>query len=152
MGHKSVREAKRKISFPEFIRWQKYFDNEVNHFHREDWFGAQIAFQVYLLRHTVLNMFNPDPQSPELDFKQFLIKFIVKDEKSEGETPVEVQETPEQRKRRIMLHRQAWFAACGLRPDGTAPPNPKGKKKKLKSLPLKVRERTERKKEKQNGP
>ena len=71
----SLEEAQRKISSEEFILWKVYFDWDVNAFHRDDYFWAQIAYEI----RCVLSK-NPKRHKPE----QFLIKFEEAKKKQES--------------------------------------------------------------------
>ena len=57
----------------EFVDWMEYFNQEINFFHREDYYLAQIATEI---RRTIVK----NPRTVKV--KDFIIKFLRKDEKS----------------------------------------------------------------------
>jgi len=92
----SLREAKQKVSPREFMLWRVFLAEEVNHFHRIDYYLAQIAAML----------------SSKKTAKDFILKFEAKKPQKPG--PI----TPEERKRRAEQSKAAWFPAAGLDAEG----------------------------------
>ena len=67
----SVQRAKAETTSTQFLKWEKFFEEEINEFHREDWFFAQLCFQIYLLRLTW------GGGKVELTPEDFLMKFSI---------------------------------------------------------------------------
>lgn len=65
----SVQRCQEETTSTEFLDWLEYLDWDVNAFHREDWFLAQIAQEI---RRTI----SKDPEKVEVD--DFLRKFVAK--------------------------------------------------------------------------
>jgi len=65
----SVQRAKAETTSTEFLMWQSVIKDEANAFHREDWFYAQLCYQIYLLRLSFSGGQN------KLKLEDFLIKF-----------------------------------------------------------------------------
>lgn len=65
----SVSEAKSSITSSEFIRWCVYLERDHNAFHREDYFFANIAYELYLQRCLWTE------SKPTLKMEDWLIKF-----------------------------------------------------------------------------
>lgn len=61
----SLQRVKSETTSAEFVRWRRYLDDKVNRFHRDDYYLAQIAYEVHLSRN---------PKS-KYRLKHFLFKF-----------------------------------------------------------------------------
>ena len=83
----------------EFIQWIAYLDEDLNGFHREDYFLAQIAFMIAQTN-------SKDPGA--IKFDKFLMKFDRKPVNADGEM------TEEEMKRRQVNSRAAWGLALKL--------------------------------------
>lgn len=74
-----VAEAQRQVNPIEYLRWRIVFQIEEEEKwdtqDRADLYAAQIAFQVYLLRHIVSQMWSKNPRSPEQSYKDFVFDF-----------------------------------------------------------------------------
>ena len=68
----SKQRCQQETTSTQFLDWLAYLEWDVNSFHREDWFLAQIAKEV---RRTILK----DPNK-DLKWSPFLIKFTSKKE------------------------------------------------------------------------
>jgi len=62
----SLDETMRQTSYTQLLMWTKYLQNEVNVFHREDWYMAQIAAEVR-------RAFSSKPQ--DVKTKDFILDF-----------------------------------------------------------------------------
>lgn len=103
----TVRECKHRISSMEFIQWIEYLEQDMNGFHREDYFLAQIAYM-----QAIANAKNPK----SVKFDSFLMKFDRKKSQS--------QVSEEQVRFKMLQSRAVWGAVLGveipnddLRPD-----------------------------------
>lgn len=65
----SVQRCQEETTSTEFLDWLEYLDWDVNAFHRENWYLAQIAQEV---RRTI----SKSPEKVEID--GFLRKFVIK--------------------------------------------------------------------------
>jgi hypothetical protein len=68
----SLGEAKSKVSSSELIMWKVYLERDINTFHREDYYYAQIALEV---RRVLAK--NPN----KIKLEQFLLRFSLKNAK-----------------------------------------------------------------------
>lgn len=84
-----VSTLQKSTSSSEFIEWMVYLEEEVNDFHRDSFYWAQIAAEIRRA-----NSRNPKSVKTE----DFLLKFTKKKEKSSEE--------------RISESKAAWFAAA----------------------------------------
>ena len=68
----SLQRCQEETSSTQFLDWLEYLRQDVNAFHREDWFSAQIAQEI---RRTI----SKEPKSVKID--SFLQKFEIKKKK-----------------------------------------------------------------------
>ncbi len=128
-----LQEFRRKTTSSEFIRWLVFFKEEVNHFHREDYYWAQIAWIIG-------NMFVKDDE--QIPLEKFLLKFkekeVEEDAPIEENFEIEFERTPEESEEMIKeiaeKSRRLWYMALGLGPDGKPA---RGRTYKKKDLPSK---------------
>ena len=92
-----MQRCKAETTSSEFVVWMEYLKQDINAFHREDYFWANIA---RLIREFQM-MFTKKPK--RVDLEPFLLKF--EPEKEKPSLPPE--KTLEQRKRR-------WLAWAGI--------------------------------------
>jgi len=71
----SVQRCQQETTSTEFLDWMEYLEQDVNGFHREDYFLANIAKEICQVRE----MFAKKPKSMKLEW--FLQKFTSKKEK-----------------------------------------------------------------------
>lgn len=84
----------------DFWKWQVYLEeHELNGFHREDHFMAQIAYMI-----AVSNAKEPNKVDPN----KFLIKFGAKKATKEPETIEEI-------RHKMLMSRAAWANALGVK-------------------------------------
>ena len=117
---RSVSEAKSSITSTEFIRWAVYLEKEVNGFHRQDYFLAQIAHELYLQRCLWTET------KPTRTINDYMVKFEsakAAKEKEEAEAkripdPQEEITREEARKAHIEASKSVWLGAVmgGKRP------------------------------------
>jgi len=121
----SLEECQETTSSSDFQLWMTYIREEVNYFHREDWYFAAILAFLH-------NMFLPEGKLPYKE-EDFLFKFTPRDEDPRD---VVKEKTPEEEqaelKRRIAVSKAAWFGSMGLKPDGTPIKGMRKKKGTLK--------------------
>lgn len=66
--HKTVQEVQGQVTSTEFLLWQEFFNKEVNLFHREDFYFAQLAAEI---RRSYV-------KKPRLvKVKDFIIKYVM---------------------------------------------------------------------------
>lgn len=83
----------------DFVKWKYYIDEiDLNGFHREDYFLAQIAQYI-----TKTNSKNPN----NVDLKPFLLKFTQEKPKTEKQTKDDV-------RRKMAMSRAAWSGFIGV--------------------------------------
>lgn len=94
------------------MRWVVFLEEEVNTFDRTNWYFANLAYEVYLLRWTVANMFASDRQPPTRTVKDFVVKFG-----TDGKPQLSPEEEKKQKeaafKAGIERRRAAWLAIAG---------------------------------------
>lgn len=117
-----------------------FLEDELHERKAEHWYLANIAFQIYLLRHVVKHLLDPSPPKPEItDFQKFLLSFREDDEVEQEDDEAE-EETEDQRVERITRSRKFWLTGVGLSPDGKLktqkPPTPEQRKKMKERLKL----------------
>jgi hypothetical protein len=95
---KTKQEVQRGMTSSEFILWKVYLEEEVNYFHREDYFWAQIALEI---RRVLAK--NPN----KYQMKDFLVKF--KSSKPEVKKPL----TEEEKKQRTWKSMAYWLGLVG---------------------------------------
>jgi hypothetical protein len=79
----------------EFASWMHYLEQEINDFHREDYYLAQIAAEVR-------RAFSKDPKSVKL--KDLLLEFHPEEKKTK----------PMSKKTRIQQSKNFWLALAGV--------------------------------------
>lgn len=94
----SVRRAQREISSREFVEWVVYLDQEVNEFHRQDYFLANIAKTIKEVNAT-------NPSAVTID--EFLLKFATHESK-------DTKLTPDKQKSRMERSKSMWLALAGV--------------------------------------
>ena len=131
----SVRRAKAEHTNSDFLKWEKYLDDEANEFHREDWNFAQVCFQLYLLRLSWTG------GEVKLKLEDFIPKFV-KAGSPKARDPVppspiaadppakKIQEMTDEEiaAEKVRISRQEaaiFFGAFGLNPDGSPMHKPK---------------------------
>lgn len=82
-----------------FVKWQAWLEADLNGFHREDYFLAQIA-------HLLAQANSKKPA--DVKFDSFLMKFGKKKQETKGPVPIE------EARRRMLLSRSIWAGALGL--------------------------------------
>ena len=97
--HMSLQRCKRETTSREFERWKIYLTEEPNHFHREDFYLAQIA-------RNIDRMFSKHPQ--KFKTKHYLLKFVPSRESKPIEDP----------KKRMDTSKMAWGALVGIKIPG----------------------------------
>lgn len=97
---KTLRELQEGMTSSEFVLWRVYLEEEVNHFHREDYFMAQVALEV---RRVLAK--NPN----KYKLKDFLIKF--RSDKPEPQRPL----TEEEKKQRVAKSMAYWLGITGAK-------------------------------------
>ena len=117
----SRQECQAKVTSSEFIDWLVFLNDEVNDFHREDYFWAEIAFI----------MARANSEHPErIEFATFLKKFSEPEEvdqkpvmEERGEYDVEFVDEPTEEELKVDLvklqrsmdiSKQAWGMLAGL--------------------------------------
>ena len=111
----SVQRAKAETTSTQFLKWEKFFEEEINEFHREDWFFAQLCFQIYLLR------LSWGGGKVELTPEDFLMKFsISRKEKPKVKNIEEMseEEIAAEKERIAKQEMGSWFAALGMSETG----------------------------------
>jgi len=88
----SLQRCQDETTSTQFLSWLAYLDYDVNAFHREDWFLAQIAQEV---RRLISNK----PKKVRLNW--FLLKFTNKKEKKRL-TKAEKEKAAARQKKRIL--------------------------------------------------
>ncbi len=123
----SPSEAKAKHSLTHFRRWQQFFEQEVNDFHREDHITARVAYEVYQLRAALCAIFKV--KLPEKEVIDFITKFEFKQEVNLEVMTDEVRE--EKLKDFCKASQAKWFGSLGLdsagkpvKGDNGKPPQP----------------------------
>jgi hypothetical protein len=114
----SVSRAKSEITATEFLRWCAYLERDVNDFHREDHYRAEIAYQLYRLQHILGG-------TPRLRREDFLLRF-----EPAGKKPAPAEPTPGESRTAAARGKGRVLASLGLRlsPDGkTAVPLHRGR-------------------------
>lgn len=76
----SLQQVKATTTSSEFVLWKVYLDDEPNHFHRSDYYLAQIAQEVQ-------RVLSKTPEKVLLE--NFLLSF------SDGEHPTKTESSPE---------------------------------------------------------
>lgn len=115
----TVQRAKAETTATEFLKWEKFIEDEANDFHRQDWFFARVCYELYLLRLSWTG------GKVELKPEDYLIKFQMSREGLDQESsPVrkavhkKAELTPEQieaeRKRRSEAEANAFLGAFGM--------------------------------------
>ena len=94
--HMSKQRCQNEITSSEFVDWMVYFDEDLNRFHREDYFLAQIAQEIR-------RVLSKKPDKIKLD--SFLLKFEYAKEK-----------VPMSRKERMEMSKGFWFGMAGFDP------------------------------------
>jgi len=90
----SVQRCKKETTSMDFVMWMEYLEQEANAFHREDYYMAQIAAEV----------FRGNAKNPKkVRLRQFLLKFE-REKKAAALTKEE----------RLLRSKQAWCASVGL--------------------------------------
>ncbi len=87
----SVQRCKRETTSTEFVDWRVYLQQEINGFHREDYFFAQIACEIRRVLAKHKKRIKPE---------HFLIKFDTKGEEA----------TPQSKKHASMKSKAFWFS------------------------------------------
>jgi len=106
------------------MRWRLYLINEEKEKHRHEWYDyhrqdyylAKIAYEIYILRHELENMGKDHMPEPKLTFKQFFLDLKKKKLSIEEELEKERQKE-EFEENKLHLSKARWFAALpGLKP------------------------------------
>lgn len=100
---KTVGYVKSHTSSTQFLEWQAYIEQDLNAFHREDYFWASIAAEV-------ARVLAKDPK--RIDIKDYLVKFTV-DKVAEQQAAMTEDEKREQM---ILWSKLAWGGMVGLDP------------------------------------
>jgi hypothetical protein len=96
----SLQRCQAETTSTEFIDWMAYLENDVNAFHREDWFLANIAREIRVLREIIIGMFAKKAKSRiVVELEQFLLKFTTKKEAKKTTTEKEEVEKSERMKK-----------------------------------------------------
>ena len=88
----SIQRCQQETTSTQFLDWIEYLEQDVNAFHREDYFLASIAREVCQVRE----MFSKKPKHIKLEW--FLQKFTLK--KVKDEKPITREEAAERAKRK----------------------------------------------------
>lgn len=114
----SVGEAKKKISATEFIRtllfYQEELDKKAETRKKEEYYLAQIAYEIHLLR--AQSWISKDPETKEetpFPFRPFNKFFFPELVLPEPEKVEEEPETEEEKKNRIALQKAMWKIRMG---------------------------------------
>jgi hypothetical protein len=99
--HMTVQEAQTKMTSSEFVMWSEYLVLELNFFHREDYFLAQIAAEI---RRSFVK--NPS----KVGIIDFLIKFVFgeKDKKEKDKMDKDLEEYTKKSK-------ASWLGFLGIK-------------------------------------
>jgi len=149
-----VEQVKEETTASQFIMWQEFLEREINEFHREDWYFAQLAYHLYCIPFKISWIFGGKTQ-PSKEPKDFLIQFKFGESEpvkhlvlsnQEDDSPERVITEPwsgklsdkeippftEEEEARLdaagELSRIMWLASMGMRPDGSVARKVKGKK------------------------
>lgn len=135
----------------EFLTWLAYFNERELEKKPEHYFQANVAYQIYLLRHAVQHMFDQTRPPPEWEFDDFMFEFTIEGaERKKLKKAKEVtQESPEEKQARLKHNSRgsAWWGAGGKAKEGE-------KKKRHKApppLPPEVVKKTRENLEKRRG-
>jgi len=96
----SIQRCQEEHSSTQFLDWMEYLEQDVNAFHREDYFLASIAREICQVRE----MFAKKPRQVKLEW--FLQKFISK--KDKVVKPLTKEEATERSKRK-------WLTWAGIK-------------------------------------
>jgi hypothetical protein len=133
----SVREAKRRVSHVEFLRWEVFLNEEYNVHSQESWHLARVVKEITWLRWVVASLFGPGPPEPDTDLKKYLVSFtqevIDPDDLPDNDDPPPVSVTvPPDHRERMQRSKGAWLVSAGIlgNKDGkvrtkTPPPKPR---------------------------
>jgi hypothetical protein len=141
---RSVQETKQATTTSEFVRWEAYFEKKVNAFHRDDYFFAQIAYEIYVLRLKFAGLFTGENVR---EFKDFLVKYEHTKVKEEDiRQPINVEDMTEEEKAELKekISRESmarWGVSKAEREGKTAPP----KKQRPRPKPVPPRPKPVRK-------
>lgn len=69
--HKTPAEVMHQVTWVDFIRYQKLFEDEVNEPDKRDWYDAQTAYEIHCIPYRVWGKSPPTG----LSLKSFLMKF-----------------------------------------------------------------------------
>lgn len=95
--HMSLERCQEETSSSDFVLWKAYFEQDVNEFHREDYYFAQIAQEVS-------RVLAKKPK--QIKLKHFLLKFGKEEDKPQLS-----------REERIRASKSFWFAMTGFQPE-----------------------------------
>lgn len=97
----SLQRCKKETTSTEFVLWKVRMEADVNDFHREDYFFAQLACLVARA--------NMGEKGNDVSIKDFLLKFSTP--KAE---PAPKELAPEEREQKMAESKAAWGAALGM--------------------------------------
>lgn len=124
-----MRELIDTVSPLEYLRWKCHlrqcdeddFKREWERTHRDDYYHAQTAYWLYLLRITVLNILATKPIHPDRKPEDFLLKFSTGTAPAQAPPEEEVGERQPAETRQERIDRLSnwskskWMRAVGLR-------------------------------------